>query len=351
MVKNEDDYYSVREILDNLKAFVLNLAKHWWLILLAAFAGSGLGTIYYYHIQKPKFEAVCTFILEEKQGGVSGLSGIASQFGIDVGGLSGAGLFAGDNILDVIKSKNVVQKVLLTNVDSSVPTGPTLGDMYLEFSGIRSSFEKNNRLVSFHLSNKKDATNPVQDSILNVIYETIIKSSLTAERTSKKGTIIKVKVVSINSVFAKLMAERLVEEASKLYLNIKTGTAQSNINQMQRRSDSLLALLNRKSYTAAVSQPLDFNPGIKTLNVPVEIANRDKTVIATLYTEVTKNLEVSKLLLSQQTPVIQLLDGPGSYLKDSKKGIVYLIIVFAFVSSIICITLISIKYFLAKMLK
>src|SRR5690348_11146400 len=128
---------------------------------------------------------------------------------------------------------------------------------------------------------------PIMDSVLNLIYESILKSNLVTERTSKQGSIIMVQVTASNSVFARLMAERLVDAASKLYLDIRTGTAKENIAQLQRRSDSLLILLNSKSYTAAASQPLDINPGIKTAIVPVEIATRDKTVLATLYAEVT----------------------------------------------------------------
>jgi hypothetical protein len=131
------------------------------------------------------------------------------------------------------------------------------------------------------------------------------------------------------------MTERLVDEASKLYLDIRIGTAQENIRQLQRRSDSLLLLLNNKSYTTAASQPLDINPGVRTAVVPLEIATRDKTVLATLYGEVTKNLEASKLLLSQQTPVIQVLDEPAYLLDDNKKGLLVLLIVGSFATVIV----------------
>ena len=130
-----------------------------------------------------------------------------------------------------------------------------------------------------------------------------------------------------------------------MYLLIKVGTAQQSIYRMQRRSDSLLSLLNNKSYTAAASQLLDVNPGLRTAVVPVEIATRDKTVIATLYTEVTKNLEVSKLLLSQQTPVIQLLDKPGLTLYDNKRSLSFLIFVGSFICLLVCLALISLGYF------
>jgi hypothetical protein len=142
------------------------------------------------------------------------------------------------------------------------------------------------------------------------------------------------------------MAERLVKEAAKLYMDIRTGTAQENIKQLQLRSDSLLFLLNNKSYSTAASQPLDVNPGLKTAIVPVEIGTRDKTVLATLYAEVVKNLEASKLLLSQQTPVIQVLDKPGYLLKDKKMGSILFGVIGAFVGFLFCIIILFLKLML-----
>lgn len=349
MEDNKEAYYSLAEIITTVKKFLAYLRTKLWMLMLAVFVGGGLGVLYYF-IQKPKYEAVTTFILEEKSPGGGGLSGLASQFGFNLGGLSGGGsIFSGDNILDILISKKVVQEVLLSKVDNSKPEGKTLADLYLDFTGIKKHWEKKNPLLAGMNFEVQKQISPVQDSLLNTIYEAIIKKDLLAERVRKQGSIIKVQVTSQDCLFARLMTERLVEEAGKLYMDIRIGTAQENIRQLQRRSDSLLVLLNNKSFSAAAIQPLDINPGIRTAAVPVEIASRDKTVLATLYAEVTKNLEVSRLLLSQQTPVIQLLDKPGLLMDDNKKGIIYFIVVFSFVAGMICLGFASAVYFIKKL--
>ncbi|GAA4741451.1 hypothetical protein [Flavisolibacter ginsenosidimutans] len=326
MEGSTEKYYSLGDVKRLAGAFLKKLVRRWWLLVLVVIAGAGLGAFYYQSIQKSKYEAVCTFILEEKQTSMGGLSSLASQFGFDLGGTGGGSLFAGDNIFDVIRSKKVLQKVLLMPLGNAAES-PTLADAYMDFTGFRNRFRKNPALLNMHFSGKEETLSPVQDSVLGLIYESIIEKNLSVDRTNKKGSIVRIGVTAENSLFAKLLAERLVSEASSLYLTIKTGSAIANINQLQRRSDSLLSLLNRKAYTAAFSQSLDANPGLKTAAVPVEIATRDKAVIATIYTEVTKNLEASKLMLAQQTPVIQLLDKPGQTLKDQKKGLLYLLFV------------------------
>jgi hypothetical protein len=319
MAESKEDYYSIREIVLQVKSFSLYLLRKWWTLLLAVLLGLGLGVIYYF-MQKPKYEAETTFILEEKSSSGGGLAGLASQFGFNVGSLGGGAMFSGDNILTILSSKKVVQKVLLSKVDDNVYGKTTLADIYLEFSGIKKSWQNKAAPANFSFSGINGQMSPVQDSILNNIYGDLLKHCLKAERTSKQGSIISVKVTSADCVFSRLLSERLVEEASRLYLDVKVSTAQANINQLQSRSDSLLVLLNRKSYTAAASLPLDYNPGVRSAIVPGEIASRDKAVLATLYAEVTKSLEMSKLMLAQQTPVIQILDRPTQLLSDNKKG-------------------------------
>lgn len=334
MKDSKEEYYSLNEIVKVISSFLVYLRRKWWVLLLVGLGGAGLGLVYH-SFQKSKYEAVCTFILEEKSA-AGGLSGLASQFGLSLGGLNaGGGLFAGDNILDILRSKKVVQEVLLSPVDSTAQGGQTLADLYLDFTGLRNSWKEKPVLARINFSKANGQISPIEDSVLNIIYKKVTEKNLQVDRTNKQGSIIRVAVVVQNSLFARLMSERLVKEAAKLYLDIKVGTAEANIAQLQHRSDSLLILLNRKSFAVAASQLLDVNPAARTAIVPTEIANRDKTVLATLYAEVTKNLETSKVLLSQQTPVIQILDSPGYLLENKKKGRLFLMVVVSFVAGLL----------------
>ena len=285
-----EEYYSLHEIARVTREFRNYVLANWKKALLVFVSCIALSIAYYFY-QKPKYEAITTFILEEKSSG-GGLSGLASQIGLDIGGLIGGGsVFAGDNILDILQSKAILQKVLVSKVDPS------------------------------------DSLNQKQDSVINEIREYLLKKSLSVDRANKKGSIIKVQVNASNPVFARLLADRLVIEASKMFLSIRTGNALANIDRLQKRADSLLVLLNSKSYNAASTQLLDANPGMKVAGIPTEIAMRDKTVISTVYVEVMKNLEASKMLLSQQTPAIQILDKPSELLEDKRKSLLLLIII------------------------
>jgi hypothetical protein len=321
------DYYSLGDVFDHIKSFGFYLKARLGYLFVVMLAGIGLGVLYY-NVQMPKYIAETTFILDEKSSG-GGLAGIASQFGFDIGNLTGgSSIFTGDNILDIFHSRRISNEVLLSETEEG-NGAKTLADLFLDFKGWRRKWSSNAELkdITFNNVRGKGVLSPIQDSVLNEIFKDVQRHMLSAERLNKKGSIIRVQAISSNSTFSKLLSERMVDATAAMYLDLKTGTAQANISKLQRRSDSLLVLLNQKSFVAAASQPLDINPGIKSAIVPTEILTRDKSVLGTLYSEVTKNLEASKLLLSQQTPVIQILDRPGHTLEDNRIKLPFLILV------------------------
>ena len=312
----------LRDVIESIKRFFSYLRSQFMLIALCAVVGLVLPLIYR-AMQKPAYAASTTFILEEKSASGGGLAGIASQVGLDLGSLgSGSSLFTGDNILDIIKSRVIIEKVLLTPISGSA--GKTLADLYLDFTGLG---ERLPAPVSFAILSDS-AVAPVhsvyQDSVLYVMYEQIAKKNVSVDRLNKKGSIFKIVTVSQNQVFSKNFAERLLKETTTYYVNVKTSTAAANVKRLQARGDSLLRVLNAKSYNAASFQILDPNVAFKSMSVPAEVSSRDKSIVFSIYAEVTKNLEMSRIALVSQTPVIQLLDVPKYPLMDDRKSYVFL---------------------------
>lgn len=333
------------DVIDACKKFLLYLIQStrlFTVIILSAIVLS----IGYYFLQKPSYEANLSFILEEKSGGMSGgLSGIASQFGIDIGSLTGgsSGLFAGDNILDILKSRLIIEKVLLSKADSSKGAdGQTLADVFLRFSGLKDKWHNKRQELAAVSFQKLAAGAPhslVQDSVLYVIYDRITKKHLSTERLNKKGSIITVNTVSTDPLFSKCFTERIVEETKKLYINIKTGISSANVQRLQNRADSLMAVINSKSYQSATLQILDANTAFKANAVPAEASQRDKMVAYAIYTEVIKNLEASRMTLAGQTPIIQILDAPKYPLNDQKKSLFLLLFIGAIAGFVISLAI------------
>ncbi len=309
-------------------SFVLGQKK----LLGSLMLSTALLAMVYGFLQSPKYEATTTFVLEEKSASGGGLAGLASQFGFDMNSLTGAGagLFSGDNILDIVKSRVIVEKVLLSKVDSTSKS-VTLADLYLDFTGLGKKLIKKGTAVNFSQIENGKETSPLQDSVLFAIYDKITKNNITVDRVNKKGSIFKINTVSDNAIFSKTMTDRLLFETTKYYVNIKTNSASENVQRLQRRADSLSAILNAKSYNAAAYQILDPNVAYKSMSVPGELSQRDKTIVYSIYAEVIKNLEMGRMSLVSQTPIIQLLDQPKYPLIDQRKSILFLMAVGAMI--------------------
>ena len=323
-----------------LKAVILRFLNYfisqYKIILYITLITSALGLLYG-KLQPSTYKATSTFIVEDKSGkGGGGLSGLASQFGIDVGGLTGggAGLFDGDNILEIIKSRSIIEKVLLTKMEEpSSLKGQTIADYYIQINNLAPAFEsKNINLKSLNFASLTDGAKHTiqQDSILYILYSRINKN-LNVEKKSKKSTIITLEVVSGDQVFSKTFAEEVLKQTSDLYIDIKTGNLSRSIDRIQQKADSLqnsLRGIYQKSFQAENATKLyNVNSSLRINTSQTEIAARDKTVSSTLYGEVVKNLETLKLSLINQTPVIQVLDTPKYPLFDQRTPARYSLII------------------------
>ena len=315
---------ALTDIIASAKNFIKFIQSKIKLLGLLIVLGGVLGLAYYF-ITSPKYQATATFIVEEKSSG-SGLAGMAGQLGFDISSLTGgnAGLFDGDNILEIIKSRNIIESVLLSKVDiADSANNKTLADLYYETSGLKNKLEgKSNDLANLNFSNIKNGAGHtiLQDSVLFIMIEKINKDNLNVQRTNKKGSIISISTYSTNPQFSKLFSERLLNETSEMYIKIKVGNLSSNINRLQNKADSLQSLLNRTSYQSAALNTFDANEAYKSSAVPEEMSQRDKLVLNTLYAEVVKNVEILRISLINQKPIIQVLDLPKFPLVNQQKS-------------------------------
>ena len=325
-----------------LKAVIQRFTKYfisqYKIIFLVTIIASAIGLLYG-KLQPSTFKATTTFIVEDKSGkGGGGLSGLASQFGIDLGGLTGggAGLFDGDNILEIIKSRAIIEKVLLTKMDEpSSLKGQTIADYYIQINNLAPTFEsKNINVKSLNFAGLTEGAKHTiqQDSILYILYSRINKN-LKVEKKNKKSTIITLEVVSGDQVFSKTFAEELLKQTSDLYIDIKTGNLSRSIDRIQQKADSL-----QRSLSNIYQNSFQINSS------RTELSNRDKTFSSTLYAEVVKNLETLKLSLINQTPVIQVLDTPKFPLFDQRTPARYSLIIGFAIGFMLCFFYALYKY-------
>jgi len=326
MVENSNSYInqlSAGEVLDKLKPVISFLKKKMIIIFLFGLIG-GLAGFAYAYLQPKKYLARSIFIVEDGNSGGGGIAALAGQFGFDLGGGGGASFLSSDNIQFFLRSESLCREVLLTTYDEQYKI--TLADKLAEVSGYLERWKKNPKYKHevFYSMELKLNKNRVADSLLHqLITGELIKKDLVITRPDTKASFIEVRTSTPDEKLSMLITERLVKIAANKYVQAKTLIKAQNVASMQKRADSLSAILNSKTISAATSRQnfIDINPAMKLAPIKAEITEREKALASTIFAEVTKNLEISKTLLNQETPVIQVVDQsfyPLEVIKTSK---------------------------------
>jgi len=201
---------------------------------------------------------------------------------------------------------------------------------------LKESWSKSLKIGEINFAKYRDGIFPrMEDSLLQIMIRQILKKELEVGKPDKKASVISVTSVMSDELLSKYFSERLVKIATDHYVESKIKVKTLNVSKLQHRADSLGALLNSRTYSAAATQQnlVDVNPALRSAPVAAEITARDKTMIATIFAEVVKNLEISKVALSQETPAIQIIDSPMLPLKKEKPSRLIYLLLTGFISS------------------
>src|SRR5690606_5921833 len=103
-----DEEVSSKELILITQVWVRYLWSKRRYILIAGVLGALAGLAFAW-LKQPTYTATTTFVLEggEGKGGLSQYAGVAAMVGIDLGGGT-SGLFQGDNILELYKSRTML---------------------------------------------------------------------------------------------------------------------------------------------------------------------------------------------------------------------------------------------------
>jgi len=320
-----NDEISLKELIQKIKEWVSYLKTKWKIILLAGVIGASIGVVYAL-FQKPTYKAVLTFALEEDKGGGGGLGGamgLASTFGIDLGS-NGGGAFAGSNLMELMKSRLLVEKTLLNPV---VVKGDTLSlaEYYIQINELREKWNKKPELknIQFLPNANRTQFSLQQDSILQTIFKSLTDLKiLSILQKDKKVSITSIEVISENEQFAKVFCENLAKETSEFYVETKSKKARLNTEILQKQTDSIRNELNNAitGVAAASDNVYNLNPALNVKSSPGKRRQVDVQANTAILTQLVAQLEMSKVTLRKETPLIQVIDRPILPLEKEKVG-------------------------------
>ncbi|WP_449437235.1 Wzz/FepE/Etk N-terminal domain-containing protein [Pedobacter steynii] len=333
----------MREIIDTLNAMFKYVFQKWKLIFIIGIIGAVMGLAYSIY-KKPTYTATLTFVLEdgEGMGGALGqYAGLASMVGIDLGGASGGGIFKGDNIMELYKSRSIIVKALMSKLDDK----DLLIDRYITFNNLKSKWADKPELKSINFHVPANQFTVQHDSILTTAVKNINKNMLKVSKPDKKLNIIKVEVEAKDEVFAKKFTETLVKEVNEFYTETKTKKSTENLRILQKQTDSVkselkMAISGVANFNDAIPNA---NPSRQILKVPSQNRQIDVKANTAILEELVKNLEISKVSSRNNRPLIQVIDSPILPLQDDKVSLAKGGLIGLVLSVLLCIFFLSLR--------
>jgi len=322
---NNSDELSLKviilEVLNWLRYF-----KTKWITIIIVCIFCGILGLCYSLFKRINYNAVTTFVLEEDKSssGMGSLAGLASLAGVDLGA-NGGGIFQGDNIFELYRSRTMIEKTLFTKILDSGEQ-KLLVTRYVEFNKLDKKWDKFNNIIDVKFR-KLDTIDirkhRLQDSLLSIIVKEIRDNCLAVSKPDKKLSIISVGVKSKDEVFSKEFNDEIVKNVNDFYKNIKTTKSQLNVRILEEKTDSVRNVMNGAIYSAAAVS--DATPNLNLTRqvqriAPVQRSQFTAETNKAILGELVKNLELSKISLRKETPLIQVLDSPIYPLDNDKIG-------------------------------
>jgi uncharacterized protein involved in exopolysaccharide biosynthesis len=308
---------TLKDVIISIRDYTRELKKK-FIVISTVLIISIISGLVYSSIQKDKFEAVLSFIVEGQSEGpnLSSISGMASQFGLDLGG-SSTSSFSQQNVIELLKSRKVIESTLSKSCIVN-----NKEDILLNHYISTNTMMKGREIVS--LSSKS------KDSITNIIWRQITDSKLDISYQNDEANILNLTYTSTNSEFAKNFTELLVGEMSQMYSHYQTEKTRKSLKNLELRSDSIFREL--KNSERNLARVKDRN--LRVINASGRLNEiqymREVQVLNAIYLELIKNTELVKMNLLNETPIIQLIDVPVLPLVEISRSNLFWPFVFSF---------------------
>ena len=343
--QKKDDEISFKELILIIQDWWKFLLSKWLIIILIGLLGGAVG-YFYSTLKNPVYSASTTFVLEDSndENVLGNLGGIASMVGVNPG--MGSGLFQGDNIFELYKSRSMVEKTLLTKVDKG---NKLLIDYYIEANKLRETWKDTPELqgIDFHSKLSSPKQNRLRDSIIGTIVKNINGSYLKVSKLDEKLSIYNAVVESEDEFFAKNFNEQIVKNVNDFYVQTKTKKSLKNVQILERKVDSVRSEINGTVYTAAAVDDAtpNLNPTRRTnKTVSMQLSQISTETNSAILNELVKNLELTKMNLLKEAPLIQIVDEPILPLEKKQLSPIKAIVVGGFLFGFLIVLFFSIRW-------
>jgi len=345
---------TLKDVVRKGQEYFRYLLSKWLVIGILVIIGAALGFAYAYN-KEPVYTATTTFVLEggDNASSLGQYAGLASMVGVNIG--DGGGIFQGDNIIELYKSRSMIKRALLSPVVYNNKK-ELLIDHYINFNKLREQWQDKPQLRNLHFR-ESEATGGNQDRLRDSVIRTVISAIndnyLNVQKPDKSLSIIQVEVKAKDEFFAKSFNDQIVKNVNDFYVQTKTKRSLDNVKILQQKTDSVRAVMNGAIYTAAAVSDAtpNLNPTRQSMRTaPVQRSQFSAETNKTILAELLKNLELAKISLRREAPLIQVVDQPEYPLDIKALGKIKGLLLGAFLFGFLSVAVYSFKFIIKSLL-
>ncbi len=301
---------SLKSIFVSLLIVVPFLKREWKKIFLGSLIGLVIGiAIELKRSKEQTLQSKIVFVLENDNSGGGGLSEIASTLGIGGGAVSGGSLFSGENFQELLKTKIIYRKALLTKVKFG-----NQEDYFGNFFLRKGKLEENEwshlppQFFTYVFKNP-DVTNlsPEDKNLLNTIYEYLKDNTLVTQKNAK-SSFQTLTVETHNDTLSYLWSKLFLKTVTDYYIETKTKKSKELLKVMENRTDSLRSALYYTQGKLAnyndQNQQIIFQRA-KIISERLQMTNNQ---LQGLYFEAARNLDNLRFSLVKEAPLLTIIE-------------------------------------------
>ncbi len=313
----EDDEIQIGTFFKGVNETIWFIIKRWYIVLLFVAIFCGIGAMYSIWYGK-KYIATSSFAVEGQSASSSLLSSamsLANALGIQSSSSKG-NAYNNNFFATLIQSRKVIKESLMTE---GIMNGKKdlMANHYItlykwrEGSLLHKGWNKSPRLKDFYFKKKPiDQFTPLEDSISNIIYESIVDNNI--EIIYDESTPFNIGIFTTrNRDYSMNMLKILLDKSASYYMENVYALNQKNMRVAEFRVDSLGRELKKFDFRVASLRDQSNNTIRQKGLLNVNNAAREQTLLNAQYSAAVNNVELARVTILTSAPVLQIIDDPA----------------------------------------
>ncbi len=308
--ENKAEENNIKYVLIQLLIFIPFLKKEWKKIVVGVLLGLVLGIgIEYKRNKERTVTSKIIFLLEnDNGGGGGGLADIASSLGLG-GASTGSSMFSGENFQELLKTKIIYRKALLTKVKYGNKED-FFGNIFLRHCQLQDNewSKLPPQFFTYQFKNSNLNTLSAEDkNLLNTIYM-YLKDNTVVKQNNSKSSFQTLSVQTRNDTLSYVWSKLFLKTVTDYYIETKTKKSKELLIVMENRVDSLQSALYYTQGKLANYNDQNQQIIFQRARIIAERLQMTSSQLQGLYFEASRSLDNLRFSLVKEAPLLTIIE-------------------------------------------